>query len=66
MQAKANFGPVLQCTERGHREGVEARSRKSSAEDEIDCEVVLLSTSRKLSIPFRVIDVERIFVKCKN
>jgi hypothetical protein len=41
--------------------GVEARFGEVECLDEIDCEVVLLSMSRKLSIPFRVIDVEQIF-----
>jgi hypothetical protein len=34
---------------------------KSNAENEIVCEVVLLSMSRKLSIPFQVMYVEQIF-----
>lgn len=57
IKAEAVFNTVLQYSELGLREGVEAGSEESSTKDKINCEVVLLSTSTKLSIPFRVIDV---------
>jgi hypothetical protein len=47
LEVKADFDPVLQCTDSGVRAGVVARFGESSAKNDIDCEVVLLLTSRK-------------------
>jgi hypothetical protein len=60
-QISIQYFSVLTRIEHGSR----CEVGESSAENEIDCEVVLLSTSRKLSISFRVIDIEQVFVEGK-
>jgi hypothetical protein len=66
VQANADFDPVLHCTRLGVSKGVETGYGESSAEDQINCKVVLLSMSRKISIAFRVIHVEQIFAECRD
>jgi hypothetical protein len=64
VQANADFDPVLHCT--GLRVSKGTGYGESSAEDQIHREVVLFSMSRKISIAFRVIHVQQIYVECRD